>query len=127
MSKNFKMFLAICVATLFGHYLINVHNEIRQLKFLLSAADQKDRIQTDQVAELISDLRSAEMRNQGSRTEGYVAGVTDMIQKPDYYNTIWHNGYSRGSDVAAEAIKAGQYQIDGKSVKTEVIPVNSSK
>lgn len=107
MSKMLAVYVGVAVVTLIGHYTLNTQRHMANLEVLVRAADQKERIQADQIRELISNLQQANVKNENLRTEGYVAGVMDMINKPDHYMAIWHNGYDRGSSVQADLIKAG--------------------
>jgi hypothetical protein len=125
MSKTLAVYVGVAVATLIGHYTLNTQRHMTNLEVLVRAADQKERIQADQIRELIAGLQQANQKNETLKTEGYVAGVSDAINKPDYYMAIWHQGYDRGSAVQADVIKAGYRPSDLKesSVPTPLEPV----
>jgi len=100
----FKLYCVVAIATLVVHYGLNTQRYLFYADFLLRAADQKEKIQDDQVRELISSLQQANQRNETMKTEGYVAGAMDVIVRPDHYMAIWHEGYDRGSAVQQDVI-----------------------
>lgn len=102
MSKTLVVYVGVAIATLLGHYTLWTQRRISDMEFLLNAADQKEKIQDDQVNELIASLQQANRTNDSYKTEGYVAGMLDVINKPDHYMSIWHNGYDRGSAVQTD-------------------------
>ena len=104
MTKTFAVYCGVAIATLVGHYTLNTQRHMTNMEFLLKASDTKERIQNDQIGELISGLQLANQKNESLRTEGYLAGVADVINKPDHYMAIWHQGYDRGSAVQADAM-----------------------
>ena len=123
MSKTLAVYVGVALATLVGHYTLNTQRHMANLEVLVRAADQKERIQADQIRELISNLQQANVKNENLRTEGYVAGVTDMINKPDHYMAIWHHGYDRGSSVQTDVIKAGYRPTESEATPTPLEPV----
>lgn len=107
MSKTLATYIIVAIVTLAGHYALNAQRHMTHSEFLLKAAEQKEKIQTDQIRELIADLQNAKQKNDSMRTEGYVAGVSDAVNKPDHYMAIWHNGYDRGTAVQMDVMNAG--------------------
>jgi hypothetical protein len=103
MSK-LALYCGIAIVTLFGHYVLNSQRHLSNMEFLLKASSAKENIQDDQIRELISDLQQAHQQNESVKTEGYIAGVSDVINKPDHYMAIWHQGYDRGSAVQQDII-----------------------
>jgi len=104
MSKTLAVYVGVAIATLIGHYTLNTQREISNLEVLVKAADQKERIQADQIRELIAGLQQANQKNETLKTEGYVAGVSDAINKPDHFMAIWHQGYDRGAAVQTDVM-----------------------
>lgn len=102
MSKTLAIYVGVAIATLIGHYGLWTQRKISDMEFLLNAADQKEKIQDDQVNELIASLQQANRTNDSYKTEGYVAGMLDVINKPDHYMQVWHNGYDRGAAVQTD-------------------------
>jgi hypothetical protein len=126
MSKTFALYVGVAIATLIGHYALNNQRQMASLEVLVKAGDQKDRIQTDQIRELIYNLQQASQKNETSRNEGFIAGVIDAMQKPDHYMAIWHNGYDRGSEVQKEVINAS-YALKPEPDPQMVVPAREKK
>ena len=103
MSKVLVVYSGIAIATLFGHYALNTQRNIEQMKWLIKLSDQKEKIQEDQTIDLMYSLQQATFKGDIHRSEGYVAGVVDGINRPNYYKSIWHDGYDRGSSVQEES------------------------
>jgi hypothetical protein len=124
MSKTLTVYVGVAIATLIGHYTLNTQRQISNLVVLVQAADQKERIQADQIRELIAGLQQANQKNETLKTEGYVAGVSDAINKPDHYMAIWHQGYDRGSSVQKDVIQASLKPV--AEVLPEPTPLEST-
>lgn len=107
MSKAFVV--GVAVATLCGHWMLNTQRENASLKFLLQAANKKEQIQDDQIRELIYNSQQMITKTESLKAEGFVAGVLDMLNKPEHYNAIWHDGYNRGTSVTTDMMKAAYH------------------
>lgn len=113
MSRTFIVYCTVTVATLIGHYALNSQRQITNLQMLVEVSHQKENIQNDQIVELIASLQQANQRNDALKTEGYVAGISDAINKPDHYLAIWHQGYDRGSMVQKDIMSlSSKNQVD---------------
>ena len=90
--------------------------------------EQKDKINQDQVVELMNKLRDIQIEKETTKSSGYVAGVLDTLQRPDHYSAIWHNGYDRGTDVQqqmAQTIEKHQKGLQEQNDKELIdIPTN---
>lgn len=110
MSKTLVVYVGVAVATLFGHLMLNNQRKIDNLEVLAKAGYAKEKIQDDSIRELIAALQQANYKNETIRSEGYVSGVVDAVNKPNYYADIWHKGYDRGASVQEEVMKVGLNQ-----------------
>jgi len=122
----FKLYCLVAIATLVGHYGLNTQRYMFYADFLLKAADQKEKIQDDQVRELVSSLQQANQRNESMKTEGYVAGAMDVIDRPDHYSTIWHEGYNRGSAVQQDVMNVS-LKLKSPPVEEAPAPVEEAE
>lgn len=65
---------------------------------------QAQRIDASQIRELMFIADSANRINEGEKTRAFLAGFTQAQTSPDM-RQIWHEGYDRGTAVAAENAK----------------------
>lgn len=123
MTKTFALYCGVAVATLIGHWGLNTQQRLANQDIIIKASQTKERIQNDQINELMAGLRQSNQSLESSKTQGYIAGVTDMINRPDHYMAIWHNGYDRGSAVQQDVIKANYEGLQPVPEVTESGPV----
>lgn len=121
--KSVTYFLLIAVGTLAGHYYIYTEGRINRLQSMLNIVEQKDKINNDQVVELMNKLREFQTEKEATKSASYVAGVLDMLSRPDHYNAIWHNGYDRGTDVQQQMAKVIENHEQGRQNDQELIDV----
>lgn len=74
--------------------------EISSLKRELRLAEKSKQIADDQIDELMYMVSNLRNEKDSISTQQFVAGVVDTINNKDYYNSVWHDGYNRGSNVA---------------------------
>ncbi len=103
MTRTLAVYVALLAATLVAHYGINLNNRLYQMEMLVKLNDERERIQNDQVQELLSAVQNSTQKIEAARTEGFVSGVVNATNKPDHYQAIWHNGYDRGALVQKDA------------------------
>lgn len=84
-----------------------------QLAFENRLLVQAQRIDASQIRELMFIADSANRVNEGEKTRAFLAGFSQAQTAPDL-RQIWHEGYDRGTAVAAEnarvqdVVKAGE-------------------
>lgn len=117
---------AIAVLTLMGHYCIYSHSHIKDLEVQLNFADQKEKIDNDQIRDLMDQVRQVNSQQEVIKAQGYVAGILDGIKREDHYMTIWHDGYNRGSEVRQQVAEAF-LKRDESSNKEIIIETKDAK
>lgn len=97
--------IAVAAVTLIGHWAIYVHGQNSALRVSLNASYQSERLLKDQIVEYVNVLSQKSIKDESLKTQGYIAGVTDTINRTQVpvgerseYFAIWHNGYDRGTD-----------------------------
>ena len=101
-SKTFVILIAL--ATLGTHWEINQQRKISDLQASVELYKGRAIIANDEVHDLLFNLQTANNKSEFLKTQGYVAGVVDEInrsntkpsERPEYF-AIWHNGYDRGT------------------------------
>ena len=111
--KSVAYFFLISVVTLVGHYYFYTESKINRIQSMLDIVEQKDKINNDQVIELMNKLREFQIEKEATKSASYVAGVLDMLSRPDHYNAIWHNGYDRGTDVQQQMAQTIEKHQEG--------------
>ena len=124
--KSVTCFFLISVVTLVGHYYFYTESKINQIQTMLSIVEQKDKINNDQVLELMNKLREFQIEKEATKSASYVAGVLDMLSRPDHYNAIWHNGYDRGTDVQQMAVTIKEHQEQQNDKELIEIPTKTN-
>jgi len=99
MKKTVSICSAICMVTLFGHYVVYSQSRISDLEMTLEISNQKHTIANDQIRDLMYVVRDQSNTNNYEKQSGFVAGLLEGVQKKDHYMTIWHDGYNRGGEV----------------------------
>lgn len=107
MTKTLGAYIVVTVVTIVAHYGINLHNRVHQMEMLVKLNGERERIQNDQIQELISLVHNNNQKVESAKTEGYVAGVIDATNRPDHYQAVWHNGYDRGTEVQKDVSSIG--------------------
>ena len=130
MSKTFVILVAL--ATLGIHWEFNNQRKISDLQASLDFNKGRATIANEQVRDLLFNLQTANSTNEFMRTQGYVAGVVDEINRSNTkttdrpeYMAIWHNGYDRGT--ATQAMMASYRPTlepvpDHKMNQPEIVP-----
>ncbi len=77
---------------------------VDQLVFENRLLVQAQKIDASQIRELMFIADSANRINEGEKTRAFLAGFTQAQTSPDM-RQIWHEGYDRGTAVAAENAK----------------------
>ncbi len=117
---SLQAFAAIAALTLMGYYCLYSHFQVQDMKVQLGFAEQKEKIDNDQIRDLMDAVREKERQQEVVKGQGYVAGILDAIKREDHYMTIWHDGYNRGSEVREQVAEAFLKQ-DVKNVSTEPV------
>lgn len=84
----------------------------REVRLLENAKD----ILEDQTRELAMSVSNLTAESEASATRNFVLGVMAASKNPDYYNSVWHDGYDRGTQVQK------QQQYTTKTEPQEVDP-----
>lgn len=119
---NKFLIAGIAAVTLTVHYGIYLNWKIDYQDQMIKLADQKSKIDNDQIRDLLIMSQQTNYKIESARTEGYVSGAVDVIHKPDRYNAIWHAGYDRGVAVQIDADLANK-----NSQASQKINVKNSK
>lgn len=95
-----KFFLAtLAVLTLAAHFCFHCYRKVDDLETQLKIASQKEKIDQDQIRELIYLNDDLSRNKEVVKSQGYIAGILDGIKREDHWNSVWHDGYNRGSEV----------------------------
>lgn len=81
---------------------------VEQLQFENKLATQANRIDESQIRELMFLVDSAKRDVESEKTRAYLAGFTQAQIQPNM-SDIWHAGYDRGTQVAAEGARLEVY------------------
>lgn len=112
------VFAGVIAASLILHYGIYLHWKIDYQTQEIFLMEQGRKIQDDQIRDLVMASQQNDSRVESAKTEGYVAGTIDAINKKDHYNAIWHHGYDRGVAVQMEAEASNKlHQASQKKIK----------
>ncbi len=93
-DKSWVIFAII--ALIFGQVLYYQNNQISVLKEIVKLNEKSEKIDQDQIRDLIYFSQEEQNKNEEIATRNYVAGVIDCINRRDYYTEIWHEGFDRG-------------------------------
>ena len=80
-------------------------SRIETLQFETRLLRDAARIDESQIQELMWMADNANRSLEGEKTRSFLAGVTQAQLDPQY-SEIWHSGYDRGTQVAAESQKS---------------------
>ena len=122
MKNIHYFFILLAAATLFGHYAIRNHYEIKRLEQVVQLSDKARQIESETIRDLMHANRRIGEQNEAEKNAAYVSGVVATINKPDHYNAIWHAGYDRGTEVQILAQSTEPPQKETPQIK-RVIPV----
>lgn len=118
MTKTFVV--CVAVVTLFGHYTLNLQRKVDQLEAMSKLSIQKDKLDNDQIRDLMYSVQQLTTKNETLKTEGFVQGVVSAVNRPNYYQSIWHAGYDRGSEVMADMAESKKKsEVMNTNFKTE--------
>lgn len=92
-------FVVVCVVTISVHIQIHTHNRTLILEESVKLVEQARKIEHDEVRDLMYMLQDEKGRSESVATTSFVAGVVDTLNRPEYYQEIWHSGYDRGTEV----------------------------
>jgi len=109
-----KKFAAIAILTVVAHYVLISESEKKNLRMALQISHQKERIDNDQIRDLMFSLREEKGNKQVDKAAGFVAGVLDQMNRPTYYDAIWHDGYNRANDVKEQILNLPKTIVDKK-------------
>lgn len=120
MSTVNKWLASICasVTVLLVQVIVAQYAYNQTLRAKIDLLDTNRQLATDQIRDLMYEVDQARDRAASVGTREYITGAVAAITKPDYYDQIWHAGYSRGYDVANYAAqldkdKTTAYTEDG--------------
>lgn len=93
--------LAFCVSmfVLLLQIIVSQHSAITALQQDNVLHQQARNIEAETIRDLMYDLDQLQLSANLQHNRGYVSGVVDSVNKPDYYSEVWHSGYSRGAEV----------------------------
>ena len=95
-----KLFIAsVAIATLALHFGIYAFTKADSLQMQLNIAQQKEKIDNDQIRDLLYQTKDQEREKDSAKAQGYLAGIMEGIIRKDYWSQVWHEGYNRGSEV----------------------------
>lgn len=117
-DKSWVIFAII--ALIFGQFLYYQNNQINVLKEIVKLNEKSEKIDQDQIRDLIYLSQEEQNKNEEVATRNYVAGVIDCINRRDYYTEIWHEGFDRGMQnkrLIEEAEKAAYIVSQDKNEK----------
>lgn len=97
--------VSVAAITVVIHACLYADNQRKNMEFLLKSYEQRSRIQDDQIRDLIADLENATLKSEAYRSEGYISGVIDSINRKPEFQQIWHRGYDRGVETQMEVEK----------------------
>jgi hypothetical protein len=89
--------------TLFVLSTIFLFQENRRLVSLIEIDKRIQKIDRDQIRDLLYDNQKLISENQTTATTNFVSGVIDYMNRKDIYNQIWHDGYNRGNQVLKDS------------------------
>lgn len=102
MKTNNAWMIVCAIVTIFTVQIATaMFFEISSLKRELRISEKAKQISDDQINELMYMVSNLRNEKDSISTQQFVAGVVDSIRNKDNYNAIWHDGYNRGSNVAA--------------------------
>lgn len=102
--KNLNPWIvSVAIAFFSLQVMFAMYFEISRLNFRLELAEKSKSIATDQIDELMYIVTNLRTEKESTGTQSFVAGVVEAVEKKDYYNAIWHDGYNRGGAVAQYA------------------------
>lgn len=116
-----KWLVSIClsVVIVLAQIIVAQYMVVSGLRTELRFAQAAHRLTADQIADLTYQVECARNELNTQNTQQFIAGVVAAIDRRDEYTAIWHDGYSRGSEVqqyAAEldAKKTAAYTSEEK-------------
>lgn len=112
--KSLPWIVLVCVVTIFGHVVINYQKENSDLKREIVLIQKAKDIESDQVRDLMYSLQNEQSKNESIASRNFVHGVVEALNRPDYYQKIWHAGYTRGTDTQMLADKLTNKKEDKK-------------
>lgn len=93
-DKSWVIFAIIVL--IFGQILYYQNNQISVLREIVKLNEKSEKIDQDQIRDLIYTYQEEQNKNEEIATRNYVAGVVDCINRRDYYTEIWHEGFDSG-------------------------------
>lgn len=112
---------SVSLVILFAQVVVFQQMRISALQIDNGIHQQARKLEGETIRDLMYEME--QLRNAGDyqHQRGYVSGVVDTVNRPDYYSSIWHSGYSRGTEVQkyADALeqKETQYTKDAEQKK----------
>lgn len=93
--------LAFCASmlVLLLQIIVSQHNAISTLQHDNILHQQARALESETIRDLMYELEQLQLTTNLQHHRGYVSGVIDSVNKPDYYSDVWHSGYSRGAEV----------------------------
>lgn len=93
--------LAFCASmfVLLLQIIVSQHSAITALRQDNILHKQARDLESETIRDLMYELDQLRLSANLQHHRGYVAGVVDSVNKPDYYSEVWHSGYSRGTEV----------------------------
>jgi hypothetical protein len=113
MNSLNKWVFSICfsVVVILAQVIVAQHITISGLQSQLEYAKSACRLSGDQISDMMYQLSQLQDERNFERTQNYIAGVVDTIDRRDEFSAIWHDGYSRGT-----AIQQYAAELDAKKV-----------
>jgi hypothetical protein len=93
--------LAFCASmfVLLLQIIVSQHSAITALRQDNILHKQARDLESETIRDLMYELDQVRLSANLQHHRGYVSGVVDSVNKPDYYTDVWHSGYSRGAEV----------------------------
>jgi len=96
-----KWLVSICfsVVVILAQVIVTQYMVISGLRTQLDYTKTAQRIAGDQIADMMYELSRVRSERDSNDTQKFVEGVVAAIERRDEFSAIWHDGYSRGTEV----------------------------
>lgn len=98
-NKNANVMLGVFCLGLATQIFMLQRSQILTLQTELAFATRAHAIDRDQIADISYQLLQLKNQQETDNIRQYVAGAAAVLNKPEYYEQIWHAGYDRGTAV----------------------------
>lgn len=102
MSKNIFLYFLLTFNLLLVQGIFFQNSRIHSLNQEVRLNIESNKIESDQVRDLLYQLSQAQLEHKTIETKSYVEGVVSALTNPKPMSEIWHAGYDRGSNWSRE-------------------------